>query len=95
MLKLIESYRDDTAQPRHRAVASLGNAPIARADWKPIAKAVEERLYGREVLLTRALSDAHAQWVDRIVRQVGSEGRWKPFPQPPRRNLSMGCEPKR
>ena len=37
VLKLIESYRDDTARPRHRAVVSLGNAPIACADWKPIA----------------------------------------------------------
>ncbi len=28
MLKLIESYRDDAARPRHRNVASLGNAPM-------------------------------------------------------------------
>lgn len=27
VLKLVESYRDDTARPRHRAVASLGVAP--------------------------------------------------------------------
>ena len=84
VLKLLESYRDDTAWPRHRSVASLGNAPIARADWKPIAKAVEERLYGRETLLARDVSEVHGQWVDRIVRQVGSEGRWQPFVEPPR-----------
>jgi len=84
VLKLVESYRDDTARPRHRAVASLGNAPLARADWKPIAKAVEDRLYGREALLARDLSAVQAQWVDRLVRQVGSEGRWKPFAEPPR-----------
>jgi transposase len=84
VLKLLESYRDDTARPRHRSVASLGNAPIARADWKPIAKAVEERLYGRETLLARDVSEVHGQWVDRIVRQVGSEGRWQPFVEPPR-----------
>ena len=82
VLKLIESYRDDTARPRHRAVASLGNAPIAGADWKPIAKAVEDRLYGRETLWARDLSESQAMWVDRIVRQVGSEGRWQPFVQP-------------
>jgi hypothetical protein len=75
VLKLVESYRDDTARPRHRAVVSLGNAPLAREDWKPVAKAVEDRLYGREALLARELSTEHAAWVDRIVRQVGNEGR--------------------
>jgi transposase len=83
VLRLLESYRDDTGWSRHRAVVSLGNAPIVRADWKPIAKAVEDRLYGRETsLVVRDLSEIHTQWVDRIVRQVGSEGRWKPFAEP-------------
>lgn len=77
VLKLIESYRDDTMRPRHRNVASLGNAPMARADWKPIAKAVEDRLYGRAALMARDLSNEQARWVDRIVRQVASEGQWK------------------
>jgi transposase len=79
VLRLIESYRDEAARPRHRAVASLGNAPIERDDWKPIAKAVEDRLYGREVLLARTLSEAQIQWVDRILRQVSNEGRWQPL----------------
>jgi len=79
VLRLVESYRDETARPRHRAVASLGNAPIERTDWKPIAKAVENRLYGHGVLFDRTLSAAQAQWVDRIVRQVGNEGRWQPL----------------
>jgi transposase len=79
VLKLVESYRDDTAKARHRAVASLGNAPLEQKDWKPIAKAVEDRLYGREELLGRELSETHRQWVDRIVRQVSSEGRWSPL----------------
>jgi transposase len=82
VLRLIESYRDETARPRHRAVASVGNAPMERGDWKPIAKAVEDRLYGREVLLGRTLSEAQSQWVDRIVRQVGNEGRWQPLAAP-------------
>lgn len=82
VLKLIESYRDDTANSRHRAVASLGNAAIAQSDWKPIAKAVEDHLYTREELLPRELSTVQAQWVDRIVRQVGNEGTWKPFSTP-------------
>lgn len=79
VLRLIESYRDETARPRHRAVASLGNAAIGRSDWKPIAKAVEDRLYGREVLLARELNADQIRWVDRIVRQVGSESRWRPL----------------
>ena len=79
VLKLVESYRDDRAKPRHRAVASLGNASIPRTDWKPIAKAVEDRLYQREVLLERDLSDPSGKWVDRIVRQISSEGRWSPL----------------
>lgn len=82
VLKLVESYRDDTARPRHRAVASLGDAPLAPADWKPIAKAVEDRLYGRDVMIPRSLNEVHVQWVDRIVRQVSSEGRWHPFTEP-------------
>jgi transposase len=84
VLKLIESYRDDTARPRHRNVASLGGAAIAHADWKPIAKAVEDRLYGRATLIVRELSDEQARWIDRIVRQVASEGRWKAFAEIPR-----------
>jgi transposase len=84
VLRLIESYRDDAARPRHRAVVSLGNAPIACTDWKPIAKAVEDHLYGRAGLLARKLSDVHMQWVDRIVRQIGSEGSWKAFAKPSR-----------
>ena len=79
VLKLIESYRDDTARSCHRSVVSLGNAPVAPADWKPIAKAVEDRLYGRDSMFPRHLSEVQLQWVDRIVRQVSSEGRWHPF----------------
>jgi hypothetical protein len=81
VLKLVESYRDEAGRSRHRAVASLGNAPLARKDWKPVAKAIEDRLYGRKVLLARDLNAEHAAWVDRIVRQVGSEGRWQPQPE--------------
>ena len=51
VLKLIESYRDDTAKPRHRTVASLGDAAIAREHWKAIAKVVEGRLYGQRELI--------------------------------------------
>jgi len=79
VLKLIESYRDDTATSRHRTVVSLGNAAIARKHWKPIAKVVEGRLYGQEDLIERDLIGEEQRWVDRIVRQISSEGRWTPF----------------
>ena len=79
VLKLIESYRDDTAKPRHRTVASLGDAAIAREHWKAIAKVVEGRLYGQPELLERVLGKEEQQWVDRILRHVSSEGRWRPF----------------
>ena len=78
VLKLIESYRDEASVPRHRTVVSLGNAPIRQKHWKPIAKAVEDRLYGYEDLLDRGLSDAEKHWADQIVRQAESEGRWSP-----------------
>ena len=84
VLKLIESYRDDTATSRHRTVASLGNAAIAREHWKPIAKAVEGRLYGQNDLIERELSAEQQQWIDRIVRQVSSEVRWIPLRKPER-----------
>jgi len=76
VLKLIESYRDEASVPRHRTVASLGNAVLARKHWKAIAKTVEDRLYGRVDLIDRELCTDALEWADRIVRQVASEGRW-------------------
>lgn len=79
VLKLIESYRDDTGKPRHRTVASLGNAAIGPEQWKGIAKVVEGRLYRQPELIERILPSDEEQWVDRILRQVSSEGRWSPL----------------
>ncbi len=79
VLKLIESYRDSASVPRHRTVASLGNAPLDPSDWGDVSKAVEDILYGRAELLPRELSEGQRQWVDRITRQVGSENKWHPF----------------
>jgi transposase len=79
VLKLVESYRDEFLRPRHRAVVSLGNAAIAPCDYKPIAKAVEDRLYARSALFVRALDAKQMSWVDRICRQVAQEGRWHAF----------------
>lgn len=79
VLKLLESYRDEASVPRHRTVVSLGNAPLNRSDWAVVAKSVEDLLYKREELLSRELGKEQAAWVDRITRQVNSEGKWLPF----------------
>ncbi len=79
MLKLIESYRDSASVPRHRTVASLGDAPLDGKEWAEVSKAVEDILYGRVELLPRELSEGQRQWVDRITRQVNSENKWHPF----------------
>lgn len=80
VLTLIESYRDNIGTSRHRTVASLGDAGIEPSQWKSIAKCVEARLYGYPSLFPLQSSEDERQWVDRIVRQVSSEGRWEPFP---------------
>ena len=79
VLKLLESYRDGEGKSRHRTVASLGNAPIKWEERRAIAKAVAGRLYGQGELVVRDLSEEAGQWVDRIVRQVSREGRWRVF----------------
>ncbi|NLB55963.1 MAG: IS1634 family transposase [Lentisphaerae bacterium] len=88
VLKLIESYRDSSSVPRHRTVVSLGNAPLERADWKPVAKAVEDLLYKGPELFPRALTENQAAWVDRIIKQVNTEGKWHPY-MPARKNADV------
>jgi isopentenyl diphosphate isomerase/L-lactate dehydrogenase-like FMN-dependent dehydrogenase len=77
VVKLLESYRDGAGKSRHRTVASLGNASINWEERRAIAKAVAGRLYGQGELVVRDLSEEAGQWVDRIVRQVSREGRWR------------------
>ncbi|NLB54955.1 MAG: IS1634 family transposase [Lentisphaerae bacterium] len=79
VLKLIESYRDSSSVPRHRTVVSLGNAPLERADWKSVAKAVEDLLYKGPELFPKALTENQSAWVDRIIKQVNTEGKWHPY----------------
>lgn len=77
VIKLIESYRDAEGVPRHRTVVSLGDAAISEQERKPIAKAVEARLYAHEVLPLDLELDATCQgWVDRILRKVEQDGCW-------------------
>lgn len=45
-------------------VISLGDAPLAQADWKAVAVVVAARLYGQPPLLPVALGPAAQPWVD-------------------------------
>jgi hypothetical protein len=60
-------------------VISLGDAPLAQADWKAVAVVVAARLYGQPPLLPVALGPAAQPWVDSITRRVMREGRWLPL----------------
>lgn len=82
VLQLLESYRNLQGQPRHRVVISLGQAPLAQADWKPVAAAVAARLYGQSELLPQSLSPSACRWIDSITRRVVREGRWLPLVSP-------------
>ena len=79
VLQLLESYRNPQGQPRQRVVVSLGDAPLAQAEWHAVAREVAAQLYGQPPLVPPALS-AHAQtWVDSITRRVMREARWLPL----------------
>ena len=88
VLQLLESYRNLQAQPRQRVVVSLGQAPLAQRDWKPVARAVAARLYGQSELLPGELSPQARQWVDSITRRVAREGRWLPLRAPSARECA-------
>jgi hypothetical protein len=81
VLQLLESYRNPQGQPRHRVVVSLGDAPLAQAEWRPVAAAVSAQLYGQALLppLAAPLSAQAQGWVDSITRRVVREARWLPL----------------
>jgi transposase len=78
VLQLLESYRDSEGVPRHSVVVSLGDAMIDPAERKAIAAAVAASLHGQGELLPRPLSACGRRLVERIVKRVDREGRWKP-----------------
>ena len=79
VLQLLESYRNPQGQPRQRVVISLGDAALAQADWKSVARAVADELYGEKPLLAPELSENGQKWADSITRRVMREGRWLPL----------------
>ena len=80
MLQLVESYRNAEGQPRQRVLASLGDASVPVDERGAIAKEVELRLRGEELLFPARLSRKGAEWVTRIQKigavQSGSALAW-------------------
>jgi transposase len=68
LVQLIESYRNAQGKPRQRVIASLGDAQLPEGEEKTIARAVEQRLRGEDVLFEDELSSEGAAWVTRIVQ---------------------------
>lgn len=79
ILQLLESYRNDAGQPRHRVVASLGDADIPKNHQEIIASAVEKRLYQKQELFNWDYEPSVQKWIDLIIRKVDLQGRWKPL----------------
>lgn len=70
-LQLLESYRPACGgSPRHRVVASLGNADIPEAWWSDLAALVASLLSDRPLLLPPELPSEGLAWADRIVQGI-------------------------
>lgn len=70
-LQLLESYRPiGGGNPRHRVVASLGDADIADEWFDALAVLIESRLTDTPLLLLPELPPEGLEWAERIVRHV-------------------------
>lgn len=78
-LQLLESYRNLKGNSTHRVVVSLGDAPIEKNVQPIIARAVEAKLLGQQVLGLRSHTPKINQWIDMIVKRIEREGKWKPI----------------
>jgi transposase len=76
-LQLTESYRNEQGLCRQRVVTSLGNGGIEKEDQPLIAKAVEARLCNQPQLFEHEYPEHVRMWIDRIVKKVDREGRWR------------------
>lgn len=78
-LQLLESYRPaGGGNPRHRVVASLGDADIPETWWDVLATLVGNRLAGTPWLLTPGFPAEGMMWVDRIVQGIERKRRDEP-----------------
>lgn len=71
LVQLVQAFRNDEGQPRQRVVASLGDANIPSAQYKQIARAIEDQLDGQSDLFDSTLSEEAAGWVTRILQVIG------------------------
>lgn len=70
-LQLLESYRPaGSSSPRHRVIASLGDAAIPEEWFDALAVLVSSRLTGAQLLIAPELPPEGLAWVDRIVHDV-------------------------
>lgn len=70
-LQLLEAYRPiGGVNPRHRVVASLGDAEIPEEWFDGLAALIESRLTGSALLLPPELPPEGLEWVNRIVEQI-------------------------
>ena len=76
VLQLLESYRNQEGQPHQRVVVSLGDAALSRSDWRPLASAVQKRLYGIDDLLPPEHTRRQQNWIEMILRRIDEQGRW-------------------
>ena len=66
-LQLLESYRNEKGQPRHRVVVSIGDSDIDEADRPVIARLVEQRLLGQADLCGACDNAIALEWADTIA----------------------------
>ncbi len=77
--QFIQSYRDQSGQPRQRILASLGSASLPLKELESMAKAIERALLERDSLFRDEVAPIHlsakaAFWVDRIYREIVRDG---------------------
>lgn len=76
VVQLVESYRIG-AKVKQRLIVSLGTEPdMPKSLWKTIAKSVEDKLYGIQVLWEDAKISMYSE---AIVRKIQNEGKWIPL----------------
>ena len=82
-LQLLESYRPASGgSPRHRVVASLGDADIPECWWDDLATLVASLLSGRPLLLPPDLPPDGLAWAERIASSVERRRRDEPHAVP-------------
>ena len=93
-MQLLESYRDQNGDSRHRVILSLGSLKIPEEDRPIIARGVEQKLFGAQELIPADLSASQQRWIDDLTRRIQRQGHWKSAlprtdPAPPRSSVGV------